>query len=170
MKIVLLPPHPRYSEALLKWRNEANTLKFNPVKSTTLEELRFKLSEGPHELSPLKENVCYRWFIEADQELVGTVSLANVNLMMGLGEIGYMVGEEYQGKGIASQAVSLWTKTLFEQTNLRKLTASVADLNVASLRLLEKIGYRQEGFLVDHYLINGKPVSQAVFGVLRSEW
>jgi ribosomal-protein-alanine N-acetyltransferase len=104
-----------------------------------------------------------------ENQVIGTVSLSNVNLMMGLGEIGYMIAQDFQGRGIATKAIRLWTTMLLEKTNLRKLTASVAEQNHASIRVLEKNGYKSEGLLVDHFLINGKPVSQHVFGLLRNQ-
>ena len=136
----------------------------------SLEEVRSGLLKAPASLNKLDEGITYRWFIELQEKIVGTVSLSEVNLMMGYGEIGYTVGETNQGNGIATQALNLWTAMLFQNTDLRKLTALVAENNIGSLRVLEKAGYKKEGILRDHYLIQGKPTSQIVFGILRSEW
>lgn len=169
MKIRLLPSNPDYAELFYQWRNESNTVKYNLVMNLSLEEVRSSLVKAPASLNPLVEGITYRWFVERQGKIVATVSLAGVNLMMGYGEIGYTVGEIHQGCGIASMALKLWTTTLFEMTPLRKLTASVAENNKASLRVLEKAGFKKEGILRDHYLIHGIPVSQIVFGILRSE-
>ncbi len=170
MEITLLPPHERYAEVFYQWRNEPYTLKFNPVVKRTLEEVRASLLEGPFVLAPLSENTNYRWFVECDGEVVGTVSLSCVNAMMKFGEIGYMISEAHHGLGIATQAVKLWTSLIFGNTDLRKLTASAAKKNIASLRVLEKVGYAQEGVLSEHFIVNGMPVDQVVFGMLRSNW
>jgi len=81
-----------------------------------------------------------------------------------------MVGQSYHGKGIATSALKLWTSMIFEQTPIRKLTASVAEQNIASIRVLEKVGYKKEGLLREHYLIQNNPVNEVIFGLLRNEW
>ncbi len=90
--------------------------------------------------------------------------------MMGTAVIGYMIGEDFHGRGIATQAVKLWTSMIFDLTDIRRLTASVAEQNYASLRVLEKVGYKREGLLREHFIIQGTPTNQIVFGLLRSEW
>jgi RimJ/RimL family protein N-acetyltransferase len=56
-------------------------------------------------------------------------------------EVGYWIGKEYWGKGVASQALS----QLLSQTTARPLHAHVAKQNIASLRVLQKCGFRISG-------------------------
>jgi len=46
----------------------------------------------------------------------------------------------------------------------------VHEENRASRRVLEKSGFVQEGLLREHYLINGQPVNEVLYGLLRQEW
>lgn len=170
MLIKIVPPDLKHAELLHKWRNEPKTLRFNPVRNRTLEELRHGLSKSLMSLQPLEEKATYRWFINCDGEIVGTVSLSEINAIMMTAEIGYMLGESFHGRGVATIAVQLWTEMIFEQTPLRKLCASVAEANIASLRVLEKCGYKQEGHLREHYIIQGQSVNQIVFGLLKKDW
>jgi [ribosomal protein S5]-alanine N-acetyltransferase len=170
LNIRIVPPRSEYAELLHKWRNEPITQKYNPVKDRNLGELRDGLEKALTSLSPFDYSATYRWFIECESRIVGTVSLSEINDMMKTAEVGYMVGKIDYGKGIASAALRVWTAMIFEKSDLRKLTASVAEENHASLRVLEKVGYQREGLLRDHYLIQGEPVSQLVFGLLRDEF
>ena len=52
---------------------------------------------------------------------------------------------------------------------IRKLTASVAEQNVASFRVLEKAGYIKDGLLTEHYLVQNIPTNEVIFGLLRNE-
>jgi RimJ/RimL family protein N-acetyltransferase len=52
-------------------------------------------------------------------------------------EVGYWLGREFWGKGIATQALSL----LLEQVTARPLVAYVVKHNLASIRVLEKCGF-----------------------------
>jgi ribosomal-protein-alanine N-acetyltransferase len=64
-----------------------------------------------------------------------------------LGEIGYWLGEDYWGKGIATAALRQMTDYGFNQLRFRKLFAGVVAPNIASMRVLEKCGYQREGIL-----------------------
>ena len=59
---------------------------------------------------------------------------------------------------------------VFRETPLRKLFAYVHAQNTPSRRLLERLGFAQEGLLREHYLIDGAPADEAFYGLLRREW
>ena len=54
--------------------------------------------------------------------------------------VGYWVGREWWGRGVATQAVAL----LVDQVSVRPLYAHVARHNVGSIRVLEKRGFRRD--------------------------
>ena len=58
---------------------------------------------------------------------------------------------------------------IFMESELYRLMAYVYEANLASIRILEKIGFVREGVLRKHYLINGKRVNEVIFGLLRDE-
>jgi len=126
-------------------------------------------SEGS-DLADLKKYQAYRWFVQLDQDVVGAVSLKNISHSMGYAEIGYGIAKNHRGRGIATEAVRLLVTKVFNETELRKLTALVHDRNHGSRRVLEKLGFRREGLLREHYLINGKPVDEVLYSVLKQEW
>jgi RimJ/RimL family protein N-acetyltransferase len=54
-------------------------------------------------------------------------------------------------------------------TPLRKLIAYVHEGNTPSRRVLEKTGFQAEGLLREHYLIDGMPVNEVIYGLLRKD-
>jgi [ribosomal protein S5]-alanine N-acetyltransferase len=60
-------------------------------------------------------------------------------------EIGYSVVEGYQGLGIASEAVHAFVEHAFENPSVRRVKAEALADNVASIRVLEKNGFRSVG-------------------------
>jgi ribosomal-protein-alanine N-acetyltransferase len=58
----------------------------------------------------------------------------------------------------------------FTTMKLHRIEAMVGPNNGASLRLMQKFGFRHEGHLKAHYLRNGIYEDSVVFGLLRSEW
>src|SRR5262249_8528923 len=99
-----------------------------------------------------------------------SVSLKNISHSMCYGEIGYGIAETHQGKGIATAAVRLLVSRVFTESKLRRLIAYVHEENHASRRVLEKLGFQEEGLLRDHYVINAIPVTEALYGLLKREW
>lgn len=167
--IDLVPSKPEYAEHWLKWRSEPNAIRYNPIAQTPLPDLKIRMKKMSSDLSNLKSADEFQFFIRFHNQLVGTVSLKNISHMMMYGEIGYDVGESFQGKGIGTSGVRGFVEKIFAETQLRRLFAYVAEDNKASRRILEKIGFVQEGICREHYIINGHPTNEILYGLLRSD-
>ncbi|HRE37309.1 MAG TPA: GNAT family N-acetyltransferase [Chitinophagaceae bacterium] len=84
--------------------------------------------------------------IEADGKLAGGIGLIlNGDVYIKSAEIGYWLGEQYWGKGIATEAVRQMTEYAFYYFDLVRLYAEVFETNKTSMRVLEKNGYYLEG-------------------------
>jgi RimJ/RimL family protein N-acetyltransferase len=81
--------------------------------------------------------------IIADDVLVGSVLLWSMNAASAHPDwfLGYWLGREFWGKGIASQAVSIFVKS----HSKRPIIAEVASENKGSIRILEKLGFEHCG-------------------------
>ncbi|WP_268033261.1 GNAT family N-acetyltransferase [Algoriphagus sp. PAP.12] len=62
-------------------------------------------------------------------------------------ELGFWVGEPFWGKGIATEAVKLFTQHLLDRFDIQRIYAQVYDFNVESMNVLEKAGYIPEAIL-----------------------
>jgi len=71
-------------------------------------------------------------------------------------EIGYWIGEPYWGIGIATKAVELITDYSFNTLDLNRIFAGVFEFNIASMKVLEKNGFKKEGIFKKAVLKNGK--------------
>ncbi|KAF2702647.1 acyl-CoA N-acyltransferase [Pleomassaria siparia CBS 279.74] len=86
-------------------------------------------------------------------------------------EVGYWLGEPFTGKGYvteACQAMTDWTFTERGDT-YRKLTARVFSRHKASMRVLEKCGYKEEGVLKEHVRKHVEIWDLHLFGLLKRE-
>ena len=92
------------------------------------------------------------------------------NSEAGEGAVGYLIGEAHQSRGLGTRAVRLLVGHLFQETPLRRLQALVSVENLPSQKLLRRLGFAFEGTLRQHFVIQGKPVDEMVFAVLREEW
>ena len=85
-------------------------------------------------------------------------------------EIGYWLSEDYWGRGIAGEALSLLTGHLFENLNMLLVFALPFADNTGSIRVLEKAGYVREATLHASSVKFGQPKDQALFAIVNSEW
>lgn len=85
-------------------------------------------------------------------------------------EIGYMIGKEWQGKGISKQICGLLIAELFSEQGMQKIVICCNDDNQASMGLARKLGFQLEGNLRNHYVVNGKLRNMLYFGLLKEEW
>lgn len=82
-------------------------------------------------------------------------------------EVGYWLGEEYWGRGLATQAVKVITEYAFVHYDICRLYAHVFEWNVASTRVLEKAGYLLEGRLQKSVTKDGKTIDQLMYAITR---
>ncbi|HET7113901.1 MAG TPA: GNAT family protein [Pyrinomonadaceae bacterium] len=82
-------------------------------------------------------------------------------------EIGYWLGQEFWGRGIATEALIAVTDYAFANHDLCRLYAHVFAWNPASARVLEKAGYQFEGRLRKSVTKNGQTIDQLMYAMVR---
>ena len=85
-------------------------------------------------------------------------------------EIGYWLGEDFWGRGIATEALTLVTTHAFTELNFLRLFALPFADNPASVRVLEKAGYEREGLLHSSSVKFGEPKDQWLYAKLNPAW
>jgi RimJ/RimL family protein N-acetyltransferase len=85
-------------------------------------------------------------------------------------EVGYWLGVDFWGRGIATDAVRQLTRLAFARhPELRRLYAVPFTGNRASARVLEKAGYTREGTLRESAIKDGHVLDQFMYSILRHE-
>lgn len=112
----------------------------------------------------------YQWGIELDGEFVGTCTLAGIDRQHRRAELGFAVLRRRWGRRVASRALPPVIDFAFGRLGLHRLEADADPRNEASLRVLERLGFRREGLLREHYFQEGEAQDAVVFGLLRRDW
>jgi ribosomal-protein-alanine N-acetyltransferase len=108
---------------------------------------------------------------EDDRRVVGRVALGGV--LRGAFQnayLGYWIDHQLQGRGLMTEAVRAATAFAFQSTGLHRVQAAVMPRNEASLRVLEKAGYRREGMAERYLCIAGRWEDHVLFAVTAEEW
>jgi [ribosomal protein S5]-alanine N-acetyltransferase len=97
-------------------------------------------------------------------EVVGTVGITTHEHKA---EIGYWLGRAFWGQGIMTEVVKEITKYGFNELGLRRMYALVFPHNKASMRVLEKAGYKFEGILRKNVMRGDKLIDEYLYAKVR---
>lgn len=119
-----------------------------------------------------RTDLAYPFFIfrKSDGVLVGGLTLANVRRGCAqAGSLGYWMGAAYAGKGHMTAAVAAVLPFAFGTLRLHRVEAACIPANIASIRLLEKTGFRREGFARQYLCIDGLWQDHLLYARLKDD-
>lgn len=119
-----------------------------------------------------RDDIGYALFVirTADQALVGGLTLTNVRRGVAqTASLGYWMGERFAGQGYMSAAVRTLLPYAFGALGFRRLEAACVPHNDASIHLLERVGFRNEGRAREYLCINGVWMDHLLFAMLKSD-
>jgi len=93
------------------------------------------------------------WFIEEIQskKVIGSFGVHSLDESRGSVEIGYGLSPYYWGRGYFQEAADVMLDHIFNNLLLHRVVARTSKSNKASVRALEKIGFKLEGVMKDYY-------------------
>lgn len=93
------------------------------------------------------------WFIEEieSKKVIGSFCIHSLNEYRRSVEIGYGLSPHYWGKGYFQEAANICIDYIFNSLFLHRVVAITAESNKASIKGLEKIGFKVEGVMKDYY-------------------
>jgi len=101
---------------------------------------------------------------------IGTCLLFRLEEDSARAELGYVLARSHWGTGVMFEALRALLDCAFDKLQLRRLEAEVNPRNLASHKLLLKLGFVQEGLLRERWLTKGEPTDVNIYGLLRNEW
>ncbi len=155
----------------MAYRNDPEVARYQSWEGTSEREARTFLQEQKQ----LQPGVPGQWFqiaIELKETgmLVGDCALKIEEHDERQAEIGYTLSRSYQGRGIASEAVSCLLDYVFVTLRLHRVIAIVDCENLASIALLERLGLRREGHFQQNVWFKGKWGDEYLYAMLQEEW
>jgi RimJ/RimL family protein N-acetyltransferase len=106
----------------------------------------------------------------SDASFIGWCSLSRWNPDYRSASMGYCLDDAAWGQGYATEAARAVLQWAFDTLDLNRVQAEADTRNVASARVLEKLGFVQEGTLREDCVVNGDVSDSWVYGLLRREW
>lgn len=173
LPVSLRPLEMEEAELLLGLRikNRAFLTPFEPYRPESAYTLSGQRQQIAADQDGFAAGQRFAFGIYLGQELVGRVALDNV--VRGAWQnatIGYFVDQERNGHGIGTEAVRSAVDYGFKEADLHRMQAGVMPRNVASIRVLEKVGFRFEGVSVRYLQINGVWEDHNMYAITAEEW
>jgi [ribosomal protein S5]-alanine N-acetyltransferase len=139
---------------------------FQPMHSIAQAEERIA---GKLQFSADRRDVICVVELQSTGEVIGDCALFNGVAHSQRAEIGFCLKRKHWGKGYMAEATEALIGHGFEQVGLRRLEADVDPRNQSSINLLERLGFKREGFLRERWMINGEAMDTVLYGLLRGE-
>ncbi len=113
-----------------------------------------------------------KWGIarSTDDALIGTATLFNLDFSNHRAEIGYGLDRAHWGNGYINEALQALLAYAFEELALHRIEADVDPRNTTSIRTVERLGFKQEGYLRERWQVNGEIQDSLFYGLLRPDW
>ena len=105
-----------------------------------------------------------------DSRMIGTCGFTSFNFSSDSAEIGYVINPDYQGQGLATEAVQEVIRFGFENLSLHRIEAKFMQENTRSRRLMERVGMQFEGYARESMKIKGEYRTIGRCGILKREW
>ena len=106
----------------------------------------------------------------SDGAFIGWCGLTRWNPDYRSASLGYCLKDAAWGHGYATEAAGALLQWAFDTLDLNRVQAETDTRNLASARVLEKVGFVREGTLREDCVVNGEVSDSWVFGLLRREW
>ena len=101
--------------------------------------------------------------------LVGSIGLKNIDLINKKANLGYWIGKQYWGRGIATECVGLIINYAFSSSDLglKEVIAYVFPENKASIRVLEKNGMKRKGEVNEYHEISKRYRNSLKYAIVQ---
>lgn len=104
-----------------------------------------------------------------DGRPVGEVNFFGLNTLNRSAELGVLINPDEQRKGHAYDALTVLIDHLFRFRGLHKVYAQTGGFNSKTIALLEKLGFKRDAVLRDHYYWNGSFHPGYIYSLLAAE-
>lgn len=169
-RLILRDIIPADRQAIFDYRSDAETNKFQSWIPKNPEEVDEFIQKNYKEF-----NLPETWYqiLITDKEtgtVIGDIGIHFIGEENKQVELGITINKKFHGKGYASEALKGCIDFLFNDLQKHRIIASVDPENTASLRLMERIGFRKEAHFVRSLFWKNKWVDDVIYALLEEEW
>lgn len=172
-RLILRPVTEEDATAVFLYASNPNLTRYTLFEThQSIEQSRWFVGSYAHSRYTAKEPDPLGIVIKEDPVgmIVGALGAFWVSQPNGTMEMGYSIAEPFWGRGYIPEACKALIDYVFAEYAVERLQSRVFVENVASERVLEKLGFRKEGVLRSFVFRRNQWWDIAMWSILRSEW
>lgn len=120
--------------------------------------------------SPSRRTYDLAMTLKPSDEVVGRIGLHLARPEWAEGLLWYVLRQDCWNQGLMTEAASAMLQFGFDRLALRRVVADTDPANIGSIRVLQKLGFRQEGHFIQNQWIKGRWVDTLSFAILAEEF
>ena len=158
------------AESIFSYRSDLEENKYQGWFPDSVEEVREYIGNMPRTMDVA--SVCFQFaIINVDEKrLIGDMGIVLTNYENMQAEIGCTLHKDYKGQGYATEALNGMVDFQFGTLDKHRIIASIDPRNSASIRLIERLGFRKEAHFERSYYLHGEWVDDIIYAKLKTEW
>ena len=155
----------------LAYQTHPEVLRYMPLEPMSEERAtQFIAKQATAEIGGQGGYQAFALYHTGDARVIGEVGIYFHPEPESKGDIGWSLHPDYQGHGYATEAARVLLEYGFAQRSLRRITSVCDTRNPASFRLMERLGMRREGHLLQSHLTRGVWHDEYLYALLRDDW
>lgn len=105
-----------------------------------------------------------------NKKMIGMAGFHDINWKNQSTSIGYWLGSEYQGNGIITEICKVLVSVSFSTYNLNRVEIRVAEDNLKSRAIPERLGFQLEGKLRESEWLYDRFINHVIYSMVKNDW
>ncbi|OYO27768.1 GNAT family N-acetyltransferase [Janthinobacterium sp. PC23-8] len=169
-RLLLRPPQPSDAAALQAMHADPEVMRY--FSEPPWQDPQRAARQIADDSAAFEKEEFFRFAITltATGEYLGSCTLHALHAQNRRAELGYALARPHWGQGYMHEALSALLEYAFVERDLNRLEADIDPLNHGSAHALLRLGFKQEGYLPERWIVGGQVSDSALYGLLRREW
>lgn len=161
-RLVLKVLNKAYAEIVLDYfqRNKTFLEEWEVIRDNEFYTIEFQESQLEKELSLIENGSMFKlWIFKKGDgdKVIGSIAFNNIVRGAFLScHLGYRLDKDEINKGYMTEAIQKGINIIFDDLKLHRIEANIMPKNKQSLKVVEKLGFYNEGLAYKYLKINGK--------------
>jgi [ribosomal protein S5]-alanine N-acetyltransferase len=176
LNLTLLGPTQAREATRYLSRNRAHFSGAGPLVDDEYFTVEYQRRRLTRELEMMEEGTLFRLWIFRREDPEGSPPIGDISLshivrgIMQSCYLGYKLDRDHIGKGYMTEALERTVAFAFENLALHRVEANIMPGNIASQRVVEKLGFVNEGFSPKYLMIDGRWEDHVRYAKINDEW
>ena len=168
-RLVLRELEPADAAAAFEFYSDPDVVRYYDSPLTELEQARQEIA---HHRRRFEGGEAIRWgvVVKGEGRVAGTCGYFARDTACRHATLSYVLARHHWNKGLMTEALRAVVHFGFERYGLHRIEAQVAVPNLASRRVLQKLGFREEGQLRERFFVDGRFHDETMLSLLERDF